>query len=272
MTKEIWVDLIVSPDMCEISNFGNLRNKVTKQNIKLYINNRGYQQVNIFINKNKTKQTFKVHRLVYYSFYPDTDKDYDIHHIDENKSNNKLSNLMALSKSAHAKLEQKLVKAGFNKKIGKEHQSFKGAIAGFCSITGELKYIFNGYNEIINSGLRSEYVYKSVRTNKKYSKYHNLIFKKFVDDTGLKIGKIYNILHNDSKDRIIAIDLISKTITDILIGTQDIKNKGFSPSSVYRITQGKLKTHKNHTFLRISDQEKVAIGQFYEVKKLLTSK
>ena len=265
MKKEFWVNLIVSPDRYEISNFGNLRNKITQRNIRSCITKRGYQQVSIVIGGNKRK-ALKVHRLVYYSFYPNTDISHDIHHIDENKSNNKLNNLMALSKSAHAKLEQKLVKAGFNKKTGKEHPSFKGTIAGFCSVTGELKYIFNGHNEIKNSGLCDGYVYKSVRTNKKYSKYQNLIFKKFIDDTDLKIGKIYNILNNDSKDRIIAIDLISKTISDILIGTQEIKNKGFSPSSVYRITQGKLKTHKNHTFLRISDREKVEIGQHYEVK------
>jgi len=262
--SEIWVDLIISPTRYEISNFGNLRNKITQHNIKLCINNKGYQQVNIFISKNKTK-TFRVHRLVYYSFYPNANKSYDVHHIDENKSNNNLNNLMLLSKSAHAKLEQKLVKKGFNKKFGKEHPAFKGTIAGFCSVTGELKYIFNGYNDIKNSGLRDDYVYRSVRTSTKYSKYHNLFFRKFVDDTDLKIGRIYDVCNKDSKDRIIAIDLTSKMITDILIGTRDIKNKGFLPSSVYRITQGQLKTHKNHTFLRISDQEIVEIGQLYDV-------
>ncbi|GMG71790.1 hypothetical protein ShirakiTB12_02580 [Priestia megaterium] len=55
-------------------------------------NNCGYHRVTLC--KNDKKKRFFVHRLVYEAFKGDIPEGLQIHHIDENKDNNQLSNLM----------------------------------------------------------------------------------------------------------------------------------------------------------------------------------
>lgn len=47
-----------------------------------------------------------VHRAVYNYYYGGVEKDFAIHHIDENKANNEISNLQLLTKTEHHKLHR----------------------------------------------------------------------------------------------------------------------------------------------------------------------
>jgi hypothetical protein len=53
----------------------------------------GYEIIRITNAKEGKKNTYKMHRLVLYSFKPDADKTMQVNHIDGNKRNNNLDNL-----------------------------------------------------------------------------------------------------------------------------------------------------------------------------------
>jgi hypothetical protein len=189
--SEFWIDLHENPLLYEVSNFGQIRNKKRKKILKPHLHN-GYLVVLIKdLNNKKIKR--KVHRLVYYSFYPHANKKNDVHHIDKNKTNNEISNLQDLPHDLHAKMEKNLLVYGIATRRGKKHSSFKYTIAGFCCFTGELKYIFNGCAEVKAAGLNDSYVYYAVGTKSGYSKRYNLIFKKILNDSDLVIGNIYEM-------------------------------------------------------------------------------
>jgi hypothetical protein len=45
-----------------------------------------------------------LHRIVYYEAFPETPKDWCVHHIDGNKKNNDLANLIAMPKPLHSRI------------------------------------------------------------------------------------------------------------------------------------------------------------------------
>jgi len=77
-------------------------------------NGKGYLKAALSLNgKTKTK---KMHILVYETFVGEVPKGYDVHHINHNKSDNRVENLQLLTKSEHKKLHS-------NSKITKERRS-----------------------------------------------------------------------------------------------------------------------------------------------------
>lgn len=103
--KEEWKWIKGFEGLYEISNTGKIRHTSSKyiQREMSMKNSKGwYLTVRLFDgNKWHTK---RVHRLVYETFAGEIPNDFHIHHIDENKQNNRLTNLMLLSKSDHMKL------------------------------------------------------------------------------------------------------------------------------------------------------------------------
>ena len=86
---EIWKRIQSFPNY-EVSNFGNVRNVITKKMKKKRISNTGYYLVHLWFRKKRKACT--VHRLVLSAFkgnYPDLQCD----HIDTNKLNNCVQNL-----------------------------------------------------------------------------------------------------------------------------------------------------------------------------------
>lgn len=77
-----------------VSNYGNIKDN-NGNALKIYINNCGYPVV--FYNRNNKINTFLVHRLVAKAFIPNPDNLSDVNHIDEDKTNNHVSNLEWLS-------------------------------------------------------------------------------------------------------------------------------------------------------------------------------
>lgn len=68
----------------------------------VYIDNQGY----------KCSKDGRIYRIVYYHYFPATDKKWHIHHIDHNKLNNKIDNLIALPEPVHAKVHNKAKQIG----------------------------------------------------------------------------------------------------------------------------------------------------------------
>jgi hypothetical protein len=102
--KEIWTDLFDNPEKYKISNLARVKckkfNRVLTQRV-----DRKYMRMTI-TNKNNQRREITVHRSVYLSFYPDTNLSFHIHHIDENKLNNRLDNLLPIDGSAHIRMHR----------------------------------------------------------------------------------------------------------------------------------------------------------------------
>lgn len=93
MTQEIWRDVPETDGVYKVSNYGNVTSNAKGIFIKLkfIINYKGYRSVALYIKGKRTH--FFVHRLVA-SLFLDNPLDYPVvHHIDNNKANNRLDNL-----------------------------------------------------------------------------------------------------------------------------------------------------------------------------------
>lgn len=92
---EIWKTIESHPQY-EISNMGNLRHKVNKNNLKLGKNRKGYFRCNLYCLKTKKTKPFTIHKLVAIYFLnhnPDGTMKKVVDHIDGNKENNNVLNL-----------------------------------------------------------------------------------------------------------------------------------------------------------------------------------
>ena len=87
----------------EISNLGNVRNFWYKRHLTCRDNGKGYLVVHFKVNSKV--YTRYVHRLVAVTFLGKSD--YDVDHIDNNKSNNKVDNLQYVSHSENLFLIRK---------------------------------------------------------------------------------------------------------------------------------------------------------------------
>ena len=77
----------------EVSSNGEIRNKQTKQLIAPQTNKNGYSVLKVY--REHKPFTKMVHRLVAVAFMGESDL--EVNHIDGNKANNKVSNLVILS-------------------------------------------------------------------------------------------------------------------------------------------------------------------------------
>ncbi len=100
MSKAIWKDIPGYKGLYQISSLGQVLSKARFDAMGRYVNEKirrlaadkdGYLQV--ALNKNGVKKTFKVHRLVAEAFIPNQNNYPEINHKDENRQNNKVDNL-----------------------------------------------------------------------------------------------------------------------------------------------------------------------------------
>lgn len=102
---ERWRIISEAPDY-EISDFGNVRNRMTGRSVKTRVVKRfGYVLVNLQVGcKGKRKQkTFRVHRLVAKAFLANQNNLPQVDHIDGNKKNNCAWNLEWVTESENTK-------------------------------------------------------------------------------------------------------------------------------------------------------------------------
>ena len=87
--KEVWVD-IKGFDKYQVSNFGNVKHKKNGL-IKSFVNEKGYHRVHLWGAQGRI--TKRLHRIVAEAFIKNPNNYKEVNHIDENKANNKSSNL-----------------------------------------------------------------------------------------------------------------------------------------------------------------------------------
>lgn len=75
----------------EVSNLGKVRNAKTLHNLSAFKNSQGYYRLTLW--KNNKQKKYSVHRIVAEAFIPNIHNKPQVNHIDEDKSNNKASNL-----------------------------------------------------------------------------------------------------------------------------------------------------------------------------------
>lgn len=102
MLKEIWRDITGYDGIYQVSNLGNVRsiehidcrkrNRIAGRVLKPGKKQNGYLQVVLKDETGKSKNYY-VHRLVMKAFVGECPAEYEVNHIDENKSNNTLENL-----------------------------------------------------------------------------------------------------------------------------------------------------------------------------------
>lgn len=99
-----WRDIEGYEGLYQVSNYGQVRGKNRKDSRGYFIKGKilsprigvkGYKY--IVLSKNKSQKTFYIHRLVAKAFIPNPKKLTDVHHIDENRTNNDHTNLTWLS-------------------------------------------------------------------------------------------------------------------------------------------------------------------------------
>ena len=105
MENEVWKDIVGYEGLYQVSNLGRVkslkrkvyagRNRMRWQHERIMSNNRtnGNGYIIVSLNKESKSETKYVHRLVAESFIENPNNYKYINHKDENKSNNKVSNL-----------------------------------------------------------------------------------------------------------------------------------------------------------------------------------
>lgn len=89
--KEIWKDVKDYEELYQVSNLGRVKSFYTNRILKGCKTSNGYLKVDLC--KNGIVSTKTIHRLVAQAFISNSENKSQVNHIDENKTNNVISNL-----------------------------------------------------------------------------------------------------------------------------------------------------------------------------------
>ena len=89
--NEFWKDIEGYEELYQVSNLGRAKRVTTGRVLKQFPNKQGYLLVSLC--KTGKQKSFAVHRLVAQAFILKPENKPEVNHIDENKTNNMVSNL-----------------------------------------------------------------------------------------------------------------------------------------------------------------------------------
>ena len=89
--KEIWKDIKGYEGLYQVSNLGRVKRVTTGRVLKQFPNKQGYLLVSLC--KTGKQKSFAIHRLVAQAFILKPENKPEVNHIDEDKTNNMVSNL-----------------------------------------------------------------------------------------------------------------------------------------------------------------------------------
>lgn len=102
--EEIWKDIKGFEGVCQISNMGRLRSfRRGVWYVRSLVNSKGgYFSVELI--SGSKRRYARIHRLVYETFIGEIPKGYewDVHHINHNKQDNRLENLKLVTRKEHS--------------------------------------------------------------------------------------------------------------------------------------------------------------------------
>ena len=147
--EEIWKDVPNFEGLYQVSNLGRVKSlvkllkikggalrKTNEKILKPFLNADGYSVITLY--KNRKRKFYLAHRLIWETFNGEVPKGYEINHISECKTDNRLSNLNLLTHKANCNWGSR------NERIG-EPQS-KSVIQK--SLDGKIIRIWHSANEI----------------------------------------------------------------------------------------------------------------------------
>lgn len=142
MTTETWKPIIGYEGLYEVSNYGNIRSLFRyKKVLKPWPTSIGYLMV--YLSKDNSRKAFLVHRLVASAFLENPDNKPQVNHLDEDRTNNNVSNLEWCTRKEnhnYGSHKKKLSKAHIN------HPKKSKSIAQ-CTKDGELISVFPSISE-----------------------------------------------------------------------------------------------------------------------------
>jgi len=145
MENEIFIDAIGFENIYEVSNYGRVRSKKYNRFIHGTISESGY--VKLTLQTEDKAVIRKAHRIIYYSFYPNTCKNMQINHIDRDKTNNAISNLEAVSSRENNSHKNMFLKKT-SKYVGVSWATARKAWRVSITINGKRKFLGHFDDEI----------------------------------------------------------------------------------------------------------------------------
>lgn len=149
---EQWIDMPNYEGLYKISNLGRVislnynRQRCSKLMATVYDQN-GYKVVNLW--KNKKRTLCKAHRLVAMAFLENPNNLPQVHHIDHNKSNANVDNLMWVTTSENIKFNYstggQVGKSNMKGRLGKDHPLSKPVKR--VSLDGKEEKLFDGLKD-----------------------------------------------------------------------------------------------------------------------------
>lgn len=164
MEEEIFKNIEDFPSY-QVSNFGRVKSfkeyhGTSKRILKCQLDTHGYNYIILY--KNKQQHIKKIHRLVFETFIRKLDENEDVHHLDTDRNNNKISNLEAKLEGEHSRLHNK------GKTYSEETRAkLSGENNGFHKLT--LKQIIQ-IKMLFKLGFKNNYIH----THYSQIKYHTL--------------------------------------------------------------------------------------------------
>jgi len=191
MLKESWKPVYLKEfkDKYEVSDQGNVRNRITKKPYKVHkCSNKKY--ITIILQDGACRKNMRMQRLVYNSFYPTENfHKFHVHHRNSNSFDNRLLNLQILTPREHFNLEHKQgkIKIGL---LGKNSLTYKGPIGQFNK-KGILLNVFIGRVDLDLSGFYNTSVYRCILNPS--NTHRNCYWRRFPKKFKMEIGNRYDL-------------------------------------------------------------------------------